>query len=136
MSNERTVHTLTSVRIADVCTSNGIKESIGFVPTEEQCESLSMKQLRTPIVKNDEDRYIDDITYYLSQINADYPEIIFDEPMLVYLGVEYGDEDTFIMVFEFVVYSNCYVTDGENLSDNEVQKLVDDLVFERCECKL
>ena len=79
---------------------------------------------------------IDDITYYLRQINADYPEIIFDEPLLVYLGVEYYDENDFAMVFEFSVCGVCYVTDGENLKDNEVRKMVDDLVFEKYECKL
>ena len=91
MSNERTVHFETSVRLGVVCTGGWLRELIGFIPTEEQCESLSLKELRTTDVKRDENRYIDDITYYLRQINADYPEIIFDEPLLVYLGVEYYD---------------------------------------------
>lgn len=136
MSNERTVHFQTSVRLAVACTGGWLRELIGFIPTEEQCESLSLKELRTTEVKMDENRYIDDITYYLRQINADYPEIIFDEPLLVYLGVEYYDENDFAMVFEFSVCGICYVTDGENLTDNEVRKIVDDLVFEKCECKL
>lgn len=97
---------------------------------------MSLKELRTTEVKRNENRHIDDITYYLRQSNADYPEIIFDEPLLVYLGVEYYDENDFTMVFEFSVCGICYVTDGENLTDNEVQKMIDDLVFERCECKL
>ena len=136
MCNERTVNFSTSVRLGVVCTGDGLMELIGFTPTEEQCESLSLKELRTSAVKENEDRYIDDITYYLRQINADYPEIIFDEPLLVYLGVEYYDENDFAMVFEFSVCGICYVTDGENLTDNEVRKMVDDLVFEKCECKL
>lgn len=136
MSNERTVHFQTSVRLGVACTGGGLRELIGFIPKEEQCESLSLKELRTTEVKRIEDSHIDDITYYLSQINSDYPEIIFDEPLLVYLGVEYYDENDFAMVFEFSVCGICYVTDGENLTDNEVRKMIDDLVFERCECKL
>lgn len=136
MCNERTVNFSTSVILGVVYTGDGLRELIGFTPTGEQCEQLSLKELRTSAVKENEDRYIDDITYYLRQINADYPEIVFDEPLLAYLGVEYYDEDDFVMVFEFSIYGLCYVTDGENLTDNEVKKIVDDLVFERCECKL
>lgn len=136
MCNERTVHFQTSVRLGVACTGDRLRELIGFTPTEEQCESLSLKELRTADVKKNEDRYIEDIVHYLRQINADYPDIIFDEPLLVYLGVEYYDENDFAMVFEFSVCGVCYVTDDENLTDNEVKKMVEDFVFERCECRL
>ncbi len=135
MSNERTVYFQTIVRLGVACTGGRLRELIGFIPTEEQCESLSLKELRTTDVKRNESRYIDDITYYLRQINADYPEIIFDEPLLVYLGVEYYDENDFTMVFEFGV-SGTYTTNDENLSDTEIRKMIDDLVFERCEVHL
>lgn len=126
----------TSVRLGVACTGDGLRELIGFTPTEKQCESLSLKELRTSAVKENEDRYIDDITYWLRQINADCPEIVFDEPLLVYLGVEYYDEYDFAMVFEFSICGLCYVTDGENLTDDEVKKMIDDLVFEHCEIHL
>lgn len=96
---------------------------------------MSLKELRTTEVKRNENRRIDDITYYLRQINAYYPEIIFDEPLLVYLGVEYFDENDFTMVFEFEV-GGVYTTNDENLSDTEIREMIDNLVFERCEIHL
>lgn len=74
MCNERTVNFSTSVRPGVACTGDGLRELIGFTPTEEQCEQLSLKELRTSAVKENEDRYIDDITYYLRQTNADLVE--------------------------------------------------------------
>lgn len=126
----------TRVCVGIVHNSDKINELIGFVPTAEQCESLSMKQLRTPEVKKYEDRYVDEITVYLNNISDHYLEILFDEPILTYLGVEYEDEDTFTMIFDFTIYGTYYVIGSENRSDYEIRQMVDDLVFEQCECKL
>lgn len=136
MSNERTVHFQTSVRLGVACTGGWLRELIGFIPTAVQCEPLSLKELRTTEVKRNENRHIDDITYYLRQINADYPEIIFDEPVLAYMGVEYFDGREFFGVFEFNVCGTYSVPDGENLTDSELRKMIDGLVFERCEIHL
>lgn len=46
MSNKRIVNFTTCVRNSSIYDDRVIKLLIGFVPTEDECESLSMEQLR------------------------------------------------------------------------------------------
>ena len=46
MSNGRIVNFTTCVRNSSIYDDRVIKLLIGFVPTEDECESLSMEQLR------------------------------------------------------------------------------------------
>lgn len=46
MSNERIVNFTTCVRNSSIYDDRVIKLLIGFVPTEDECESLSMEQLK------------------------------------------------------------------------------------------
>ena len=135
MSNERKVNFSTSVRNSRTYDSNVIKLLIGFVPTEDECESLTFDQLKDTELASREKECAADVVYFLDKIESDYPGIEFNEPVLTYLGVEYFDKNEFFGVFEFEV-SGTYTANDENLSDIEIRKMVDDLVFENCEIHL
>ena len=80
--------------------------------------------------------HADEIINYLKDIEANYPGIMFDEPVLAYMGVEYFDGHEFFGVFEFNVCGTYSVPDGENLTDSEIRKMIDNIVFEHCEIHL
>lgn len=109
---------------------------IGFVPTEDECESLSMEQLRNTELATREKEHADEIINYLKDIEANYPGIMFDEPRLVYMSIEFLDGARFLVTFQFDIYGTYSVPKGENLSFFDVDRLVRKIVFERCECKL
>lgn len=136
MSNERIVNFTTCVRNSSIYDDRVIELLIGFVPTEDECESLSMEQLRNTKLATREKEHADEIINYLKDIEANYPGIMFDEPVLAYMGVEYFDEREFFGVFEFNVCGTYSVPDGENLTDSEIRKMIDNIVFEHCEIHL
>lgn len=103
MSNKRIVNFTTCVRNSSIYDDRVIKLLIGFVPTEDECESLSMEQLRNTELATREKEHANEIIIYLKDIEANYPGIMFDEPVLAYMGVEYFDgrevPDSRIVVF-------------------------------------
>ena len=136
MSNKRIVNFTTCVRNSSIYDDRVIKLMVGFIPTEDECESLSMEQLKGTVLATREKEHADEIVNYLKEIEVNYPGISFDEPVLAYLGVEYFDGKEFFGVFEFNVCGIYYVPDGESLTDSEIRKMIDDLVFEHCEIHL
>lgn len=95
-----------------------------------------MEQLRNTTLAAREKEHADEIINYLKDIEANYPGIMFDEPVLAYMGVEYFDGREFFGVFEFNVCGTYSVPDGENLTDSEIRKMIDNIVFEHCEIHL
>ena len=87
MSNKRIVNFTTCVRNSSIYDDRVIKLLIGFVPTEDECESLSMEQLRNTELATREKEHANEIINYLKDIEANYPGIMFDEPVLAYYGV-------------------------------------------------
>ena len=71
-----------------------------------------------------EKEHADEIINYLKDIEANYPGIMFDEPVLAYMGVEYFDGREFFGVFEFNICGAYSVPDGENLTDSEIRKII------------
>lgn len=136
MSNGRIVNFTTCVRNSSIYDDRVIRLLIGFVPTEDECESLSMEQLRNTELATREKEHADEIINYLKDIEANYPGIMFDEPVLAYMGVEYFDGREFFGVFEFNICGAYSVPDGENLTDSEIRKMIDNIVFEHCEIHL
>lgn len=136
MSNKRIVNFTTCVRNSSIYDDRVIKLLIGFVPTEDECESLSMEPLRNTELATREKEHADEIINYLKDIEANYPGIMFDEPVLAYMGVEYFDGREFFGVFEFNICGAYAVPDGENLTDSEIRKMIDNIVFEHCEIHL
>lgn len=94
MSNGRIVNFTTCVRNSSIYDDRVIKLLIGFVPTEDECESLSMEQLRNTKLATREKEHADEIINYLKDIEANYPGIMFDEPVLAYMGVEYHFDES------------------------------------------
>ena len=84
MSNERIVNFSTCVRNSRTYDDNVIKLLIGFVPTEDECESLTFDKLKDTKLASREKECANDIVYYLRGIESDYPYIEFNEPTLVY----------------------------------------------------
>ena len=109
---------------------------IGFVPTEDECEKLTFDQLKDTKLAIREKECAEEIVYFLNKIESDYPGIRFDEPTLTYLSVEYFDGREFFGVFEFNICGAYSVPDGENLTDSEIRKMIDNIVFEHCEIHL
>lgn len=128
-SNKRIVNFTTCVRNSSIYDDRVIKLLIGFVPTEDECESLSMEQLRNTELATREKEHADEIINYLKDIEANYPGIMFDEPVLAYMGVEYFDGREFFGVFELNICGAYAVPDGENLTDSEIRKMIDNIVF-------
>lgn len=95
-----------------------------------------MEQLRNTKLATREKEHADEIINYLKDIEANYPGIMFDEPVLAYMGVEYFDGREFFGVFEFNICGAYAVPDGENLTDSEIRKMIDNIVFEHCEIHL
>lgn len=52
------------------------------------------------------------------------------------IDVEYFDGREFFGVFEFNICGAYSVPDGENLTDSEIRKMIDNIVFEHCEIHL
>jgi hypothetical protein len=50
-----------------------------------------MEQLRNTELATREKEHADEIINHLKDIEANYPGIMFDEPVLAYMGVEYFD---------------------------------------------
>lgn len=92
--------------------------------------------LRNTKLATREKEHADEIINYLKDIEANYPGIMFDEPVLAYTGVEYFDGREFFGVFEFNICGTYSVPDGENLTDSEIRKMIDNVVFEHCEIHL
>lgn len=95
-----------------------------------------MEQLRNTELATREKEHADEIVDYLKDIEANYPGIMFYEPVLAYMGVEYFDGREFFGVFEFNICGAYSVPDGENLTDSEIRKMIDNIVFEHCEIHL
>lgn len=56
-----------------------------------------MEQLRNTELATREKEHADEIINYLKDIEANYPGIMFDEPVLAYMGVEYFDGREFFL---------------------------------------
>lgn len=136
MSNKRIVNFITCVRNISIYDDRVIKLLIGFVPTEDECESLSMEQLRNTEFATREKEHADEIINYLKDIEANYPEIMFDEPVLAYMGVEHFYGNEFFGVFKFNICGAYSVPAGETRTDSEIRKMIDNIVFEHCEIHL
>lgn len=55
-----------------------------------------MERLRNTKLATREKEHADEIINYLKDIETNYPGIMFDEPVLAYMGVEYFDGREFL----------------------------------------
>lgn len=69
-------------------------------------------------------------------IENHYPKMTLSEMLRRLMGVEYFDGREFFGVFEFNICGAYSVPDGENLTDSEIRKMIDNIVFEHCEIHL
>ena len=87
MSNKRIVNFTTCVRNSSIYDDRVIKLLIGFVPTEDECESLSMEQLRNTELATREKEHADEIYCLVTLANNDEALSITKESLIKLLSL-------------------------------------------------